>query len=103
MSEQEYVQPAYHFRMRGGIPKPGPIKGTKKEWAICRICKTLFVRRRIEYTTKPHVTCQAPACVNTNNRINHTRYMKKWKQNNPEKIRNANAKYWQNKKRAKAQ
>lgn len=65
-SDVEYVQPAYHFRYPRPY-KPGHIRGSKKEWRICCICKVLYVCRMDNTTSK---TCRKTTCVNENIRQN---------------------------------
>ena len=56
-----YIVPPYHLRYPA--PSPGPIPRSKKEWVPCRVCYTLFMRRR---GNRSPVTCHAPKCVNLN-------------------------------------
>ena len=63
MSTPEYRQPPFHARYPRPY-KPGPIPGTKKEWAICTVCKVLFLRR-IDRVIHPRRTCGNATCANT--------------------------------------
>ena len=57
---RDYILPIPRPGVRGYAQhelKPGPIRGTKKEWVICCICRTLF-RRKIGLP-KPRRTCNS--------------------------------------------
>lgn len=73
-----YIIPAKPMRVRGEWPpKPGPIPRSKKEWAICKICTTLFVKKISDTNS---VTCREPSCVHQNARENHRNAKQAWRE-----------------------
>ena len=62
----DYIEPPYVFKYPRPY-KPGHIKGTKKEWVPCAVCKTLFIRR-IDKIKQPRKTCGNNICVDVNRR-----------------------------------
>ena len=80
---RDYILPIPRPGVRGYAQhelKPGPIKGTGKEWVICCICTTLF-RRKIGQQ-KPRKTCNSKCSRKLQDALKKELYAKR--KNDPE-------------------